>query len=564
MEIKIAHDLVNFLEFLGVDLAFGVSGGFIVPIWQELSSSKKINVIHCRTEVGSVFCASEYSLCHNKIAISFATAGPGISNAFTGLKTAKLDGARVIFISAITTEYHDGLWGMQETTVRNVNALVQHDGQGYLDKVFVVKNKDEYLQARNVIQKLALLNNHFVIGVFLTTKIQILTIKKQLLPNLPARTNLTDKVSSANVFMLAKLLLAKKSLFWLGFGARHAGRNIQKIIELTNSAVIATPRGKGIISEFSKASIGTTGIGAFTKRIEEIINDSSRHVVVIIGTRLGELSAFYLQKKFNNTDLFYIGMEPDKVRNNLPANAIIFNSDIQCFSEELLNALLKQLIHKPAVPCPALMVEFADYVIKNNNGSAETIHPVDVMNVIQKVAINQNNCYIAAEAGNSFFWASHHLKFSQPVRYRVGTAFSTMGHYACGLVGIAAGNKECAVGIIGDGAMLMVNEVSTAVHYRFPAIWLVMNDSSYNMCRQGLAMLNSEPLDCDIPDTDFALFGRALGADGYQVNNSQQLQEVMVEAIKNRNPAVIDVKIDKNVFPPLNDRIETIKGLIND
>ncbi|WGL94164.1 hypothetical protein [Arsenophonus nasoniae] len=41
MEIKIAHDLVNFLEFLGVDLAFGVSGGFIVPIWQELSSSKK-------------------------------------------------------------------------------------------------------------------------------------------------------------------------------------------------------------------------------------------------------------------------------------------------------------------------------------------------------------------------------------------------------------------------------------------------------------------------------------------------------------------------------------------
>ncbi|QBY43157.1 thiamine pyrophosphate-binding protein [Arsenophonus nasoniae] len=184
MEIKIAHDLVNFLEFLGVDLAFGVSGGFIVPIWQELSSSKKINVIHCRTEVGSVFCASEYSLCHNKIAISFATAGPGISNALTGLKTAKLDGARVIFISAITTEYHDGLWGMQETTVRNVNALVQHDGQGYLDKVFVVKNEDEYLQARNVIQKLALLNNHFVIGVFLTTKIQILTIKKQLLPNL--------------------------------------------------------------------------------------------------------------------------------------------------------------------------------------------------------------------------------------------------------------------------------------------------------------------------------------------------------------------------------------------
>ncbi|WP_119711022.1 thiamine pyrophosphate-binding protein [Arsenophonus endosymbiont of Aleurodicus floccissimus] len=70
--------------------------------------------MHCRTEVGSVFCASEYSLCHSKISISFATAGPGISNALTVLKTAKLDGARVIFISAVTTEYHDGLWGRRK------------------------------------------------------------------------------------------------------------------------------------------------------------------------------------------------------------------------------------------------------------------------------------------------------------------------------------------------------------------------------------------------------------------------------------------------------------------
>ncbi|HGJ5882719.1 thiamine pyrophosphate-dependent enzyme [Arsenophonus sp.] len=77
-------------------------------------------------------------------------------------------------------------------------------------------------------------------------------------------------------------------------------------------------------------------------------------------------------------------------------------------------------------------------------------------------------------------------------------------------------------------------------------------------------MLNSDPLDCDIPVTDFALFGRALGADGYQANNSRQLEDAIVEAIKNRNPAVIDVRIDKNAVPPLKDRNETIKGFIND
>ncbi|WP_334472253.1 hypothetical protein [Arsenophonus sp. PmNCSU2021_1] len=41
MKITIVRDLVEFIEFLGVDLAFGVSGGFVMPIWQELTRSKK-------------------------------------------------------------------------------------------------------------------------------------------------------------------------------------------------------------------------------------------------------------------------------------------------------------------------------------------------------------------------------------------------------------------------------------------------------------------------------------------------------------------------------------------
>lgn len=36
-------------------------------------------------------------------------------------------------------------------------------------------------------------------------------------------------------------------------------------------------------------------------------------------------------------------------------------------------------------------------------------------------------------------------------------------------------------------------------------------------------MLNSEPLDCHILVTDFALFGCELETDGYQVNHSRQL-----------------------------------------
>ena len=43
MKITIACDFVDFLEEIGVDTAFGVSGGYIVPMWQALSKSKIIN-----------------------------------------------------------------------------------------------------------------------------------------------------------------------------------------------------------------------------------------------------------------------------------------------------------------------------------------------------------------------------------------------------------------------------------------------------------------------------------------------------------------------------------------
>ncbi|PPZ39189.1 acetolactate synthase, partial [Escherichia coli] len=105
------------------------------------------------------------------------------------------------------------------------------------------------------------------------------------------------------------------------------------------------------------------------------------------------------------------------------------------------------------------------------------------------------------------------------------------------------------------------NEISTAVRYQLPAIWLIMNDGEYNMCRQGLRLLDRPPLDCVIPQVDFSLFATALGADGVRVTQADELETSLRAAIMKGTPAVIDVLIDKDAQPPLLDRINTIKSL---
>ena len=65
------------------------------------------------------------------------------------------------------------------------------------------------------------------------------------------------------------------------------------------------------------------------------------------------------------------------------------------------------------------------------------------------------------------------------------TLFGSMGHAAAGVVGAALARRGKAVAVVGDGSMLMNSELSTAAQYRAPAVWIVLNDAGYGMCRDG-------------------------------------------------------------------------------
>ena len=59
----------------------------------------------------------------------FTTAGPGLSNALTGMLAARWEGAHVIFISAATAAANRGRVATQETTAATLGAgLFQSTG----------------------------------------------------------------------------------------------------------------------------------------------------------------------------------------------------------------------------------------------------------------------------------------------------------------------------------------------------------------------------------------------------------------------------------------------------
>lgn len=111
-ELTVGETVVKMLEDMGVESAFGVSGGGIGPLWASLNRSK-IQVLHFRHESGAAFAACEAHFASDRPVVVFVTTGPGITNALTGLLAARGEGAKVILLSATTASGNRGRWACQ-------------------------------------------------------------------------------------------------------------------------------------------------------------------------------------------------------------------------------------------------------------------------------------------------------------------------------------------------------------------------------------------------------------------------------------------------------------------
>jgi acetolactate synthase-1/2/3 large subunit len=181
------------------------------------------------------------------------------------------------------------------------------------------------------------------------------------------------------------------------------------------------------------------------------------------------------------------------------------------------------------------------------------------MAAVQRCFVEGSNALVMAECGNAFAWATHELQFQHPRRYRVSTGIGSMGHMTCGVVGAALASSKPAVAIVGDGSMLMLSEVSSAVQYRARAIWIVMNDEGYGMCRDGQRTLELSGAALDIPRVDFAAVARALGATATSVMYEEELDAALNAALRAEGPVVIDVAMRPGQPSPLMSRFESLK-----
>lgn len=277
--LTVADAIAHMLESLGVRCAFGVAGGAMASLWGALSNST-MQVLNFRHEAGAAFAATEAYFASGSPAVVFTTAGPGITNALTGLFAARGEGAKVILLSACTSAPQRGRWAIQETST----ATLPSGGMFTPGVLFnYATTVESAAQLPQIFRKLALglaQPGGYVAHLSIPTAVQTSLVDELSLPRLGV-DNFWVTPSPEAIAKSVELLSAGSFAIWVGFGARNAAAEIRELAERTGAAVMCSPRGKGIFPEDHPQFIGVTGLGGHGSVMKYMEKQTPLHTLVL-------------------------------------------------------------------------------------------------------------------------------------------------------------------------------------------------------------------------------------------------------------------------------------------
>jgi acetolactate synthase-1/2/3 large subunit len=541
---RVVDAFVDLLVHLGATHAFGCTGGTVALLCEALARSS-LQVVQCRHESGAAFAATEAYFANGKVAVVFTTSGPSIVNALNGLMAARSEGAKVILVSGSTPRAQRGRGAFQETSASTMPRSIFESGPLF-DYAIDVIDASDLAGVSLALEEGVNRKGGFVAHVAIPSSVQ----GQPSEPNLTfADTHALPSPRSEDIRELAALLASESFAVWVGFGAREHWRLVRAFVEKTGTPVMSSPRGRGIVPEDHPLFLGVTGLSSPWDTAEKVRALAPRRVLVL-GSRLGELTSLWDERLVPEGGLVQIDIDAEVPRAFPNRPRLVIQADIG----EVLDALLAQW---PASRTTKRFEARPPSAIAVPQFRRGPVRPSVLMAVLQRV-LDESKARVFVDCGNSFAWANAYLRFASP-RYRVSLAWGSMGQATAGVVGAALASQEVCVALVGDGALLMQNELSTAVKYEVPAVWVVLNDAQYGMIEQGMRAGGLMPVETQIPRVDFVALAESVGARGVPVHEEYEIERALRTALAARSPFVVDVTIDHNELAPIRSRVSALE-----
>lgn len=584
--------ILSYLSEIDVGYIFGVPGGAIEPLYNAIArqlrtplitrhrqktnfvplrqrrTSDSIQPIIARHESGAAFMADGYARETGKLGVCCATTGPGATNLITGVASAYADRVPMLVITPQTALPDFGRLGLQESSSDAVdivsmfehctryNSLVSHPNQleGKLNMALL----HAFRRPRGPV--------HLSIPMDILNAPLASELTAYQMAHLFRQPRAMDE--AAYVALLNALNCARKPVFFIGNGSRHAINTITAIAEYRQIPMIATPAGKSWVNAYHPLYRGVFGFGGHSSAFDTLMDDEV-DLILAIGTSLGEISTASWDRRVLNRKLVHITGTPEDFARS-PMACLHVLCDVRTLFTNLQHDLMP---NEPQPRRDNIIRAIGDVRPRGYVPESIAMHageqcysdavPLKPQRVMRELAERfPESARYVIDAGNAWAWVTHYLMLRRAGMQRFGFGFGAMGWAIGAAVGTALGCRgEPVICITGDGSWLMsAQELTTALQQRLPVIFVVLNDQALGMVKHGQRLGGAEAIGFELPPVDFAAMARAMGAVGHTIRSPQDFAALDIAALCQADkPCVLDVYVDSEETPPMGARVKTLR-----
>lgn len=536
----------------GVRAAFGIPGGLVSPSFDALTDIREIDLVMTRHEGMAAFAAMGHAVATGMPALVLTTAGPGITNALTGIAAAFVEELPLIAIA-----------GEVPTTASGRGALQDSSSSG-IDSVAMLRTVtrwsarvDSPSQAEGAVeQALQMATGPRPGPVFLSVPLDVGSQRIQPMRMSPAMlgshpSGRPDPIACNEI--VAHLMRARRPLLVVGNGARDAFLELRELAERLRCPIVTTPHAKGIFPDSHPLHLGGIGIGGHPSVKAYLENPPD--VVCIIGSRLGDYATNGWSIPLTGTEATYqIDREPRALGRNYPLSLGVVGD-----ATLALKAMITKLPTDSAPPvresCGIRRVDEGSLV-----DDRSPLKPARVLRGLQEAF---PDAFWTCDQGEHCAYALHYLQIDRPDEFRTMVGLASMGSGIGLAIGARHANRSrTVIGVCGDGGFAMhAGDVLSCVAHGIDVVLVVMNDGRWNMVHHGFqSVFGRRPDGLPSDVADLAGVARSFGAIGVCIEEVDQLRPEYLRSLASQGrPVILDVRFDADLALSADSRSASIR-----
>ncbi len=528
--LSCAELLVKCLENEGVRYIFGVPGEEIIEILDNVRSSE-IKFVVTRHEQGAAFMANAFGRLTGHPGVCISTLGPGATNLATGVADALLGHSPLVAIT----------------------------GQAELDRLF--KASSQHIDLRQLYEPItkwnAMLYKETIVPEVVRKAFKVALTEKFgptniVVPQDVARHAMHGKPFSkyeteepyANREAIQRaaeyINAAMAPLILAGGGVvrERASNELRIFAERANIPVVNTREAIGVFPHSSPLSLYTAGLP-----FNDMINCAFEYsdLVIALGFDIEEYPPSSWNSKGERRIVHVDSTEAEIDLHYDPVVEVV--GELKEAIMQLTGSMRERKHWDYAREVRNRLMHDINEA-RRANGAHGKIKPQRAIMELRDVM--EKDDILVSDVGAHMFWVGKYFLSDVPQAVLSPGGFGAMGFgLPAGIAAKLVHPQKNVVVVAGDGAFIMSDpDFETAVREKLAITFVILDDRKYGLIGMEQQLLARKEFGVSFTNPDFVKYAEAHGVKGIKVKDDSELNSAFKEALGEKMPTIVDVRID--------------------